>query len=1088
MDGNRQEKKKAGKLAAVLAVTLLAVCFTLAGRSAPVSAYTAGQRKSLSTADLSTSRERILKSAAAHVTRANQVGYGYNRVLNGDQYLPLASSSQGFCCVDLVTHVVYTSTAVLISGRYHSIEETLAAPHHYSASNGLVFNTQTVSTLKSQLQAIPALYASLGAGVNPSSLKLGDIVLMGDRDGSALNHSVLVLGEITSGENAHMKIPGFNAKTSYFINMSSATGATYQSTDRFNKAWSAEAPNKGYFIKAAYRPLFDIKQQDLGGFSLKKTDALTGAGLPGAVFRLTDPDGTSRQISMVSSEYLSNKEYRPGVYTLQEISAPRGYLLDPSAHTLIIRSDEINETYRSNPLKNSPDKGKIEISKKDAVTGAAIKGTVFEVSQFASFPASATLRLTTGTDGTATSPDLMLSEGVTAYVREVSVPAPYLLDTQVRQAVLRRSQTVTLALQNDRAQGRLSLNKTCSLTGKPLEGVVFEIRDRAGGLIDCLITDQDGLAESGALPLGSYQLIEREAAKGYLADERPKTFDLAYEDMVTPLVSVHLGLDNQPIRGAILIEKLEKESGVPIPGAVFEILDEEGEPVLDYEGEGLPLLVSDGEGRVRTPDLRCGRYQIREVENPETYYLNEEVYEVSLVLHEEVVKVMIPNEKVQVRIQIRKFDEESLEPLQGAVFEVVKNGEGSPPELVASGLVTDEKGQATTDRFLPVGDYRLLETCPPEGYSSGEDLCFQITRETGSLLLERGGQAMVLQVGNKPVELEVSKRGTEGGQELGGAELQLIDKESGQLLEEWISSGEPHRITRLTVHRAYVLEEKKAPPGYALAEALNFSVEDSMECQQLVMQNELTCLLIKKLDQETGAPLSGAGFQVQSLDGQALFFSQDPERGVYTWAPHTGNEGQAALESNREGEVEIRGLPAGSYRLLEVKAPHGYNRPPQTLSFTLPPEATAADPCTLQLPNRQSEVILTKIDAMTGKALAGARLNVFNECGETIISGTTDKKGQIILAGLAPGKYEVREETAPRGYQKSEELLLFSLDEFGETKGELILKNLPQKAPSPGASPIIPCLIPALAALAGGVLLLMVLTRKYGGKREDQKI
>ncbi|NLB03914.1 MAG: hypothetical protein GX839_00305 [Fastidiosipila sp.] len=127
MDGNRQEKKKAGKLAAVLAVTLLAVCFTLAGRSAPVSAYTAGQRKSLSTADLSTSRERILKSAAAHVTRANQVGYGYNRVLNGDQYLPLASSSQGFCCVDLVTHVVYTSTAVLISGRYHSIEETLAA-------------------------------------------------------------------------------------------------------------------------------------------------------------------------------------------------------------------------------------------------------------------------------------------------------------------------------------------------------------------------------------------------------------------------------------------------------------------------------------------------------------------------------------------------------------------------------------------------------------------------------------------------------------------------------------------------------------------------------------------------------------------------------------------------------------------------------------------------------------------------------------------------------------------------------------------------------------------------------------------------
>ena len=52
--------------------------------------------------------------------------------------------------------------------------------------------------------------------------------------------------------------------------MSSATGATYQSTDRFNKAWSAEAPNKGYFIKAAYRPLFDIKAAGPGRFQSEK--------------------------------------------------------------------------------------------------------------------------------------------------------------------------------------------------------------------------------------------------------------------------------------------------------------------------------------------------------------------------------------------------------------------------------------------------------------------------------------------------------------------------------------------------------------------------------------------------------------------------------------------------------------------------------------------------------------------------------------------------------------------------------------------------------------------------------------------------
>ena len=164
--------------------------------------------------------------------------------------------------------------------------------------------------------------------------------------------------------------------------------------------------------------------------------------------------------------------------------------------------------------------GEIKVTKKSS-DGILLKGAVFELLSSAG---SVLATKTTGSDGVVLFADL--TPGTYA-VREKSAPEGYALSASSSSGVTVAAGTTThVSFTNERITGRIRVNKTDSLTGKPLAGAVFSVTrlsgpasDNAadiGRVVATITTNAQGIAETGLLPWGKYSVTETGVPNGYL--------------------------------------------------------------------------------------------------------------------------------------------------------------------------------------------------------------------------------------------------------------------------------------------------------------------------------------------------------------------------------------------------------------------------------------------------------------------------------------------------------------------------------------------------------------------------------------------
>lgn len=435
--------------------------------------------------------------------------------------------------------------------------------------------------------------------------------------------------------------------------------------------------------------------------------------------------------------------------------------------------------------------------------------------------------------------------------------------------------------------------------------------------------------------------------------------DITYVTLKDTAVKGRLNIEK---RGEVLVDFADgqfiyEEKG--LPNAKFNVLADEDimDPsgdgtILHKKGEVVATVTTNDEGFAQTDLLPLGKYRIEEVEAPFGMVLNGISQEVELTYEDETVPVVFDsatftNERQKVKLDLTKYDLDDSHALAGAEMTLFANKD----ILNVYGEVIVTKGQAIQtalshkngeiifDIDLPVSQakqetdndildpdfsigtdedgYRVLgnedalffvkETKQPDGYISHYVKYMIDTAYEGQ---NRSHVTIVYDIYNEATQVDISKTDLTTGKDVIGAHLTWTDKETGEVVDSWITDGSEHRIKGSIVGRTYILTEIIPAEGYVTAESIEYTVQDTTDVQKVEMKDDHTKVEFTKTDIETGLRVAGAEFSIIPLKEDGTL---DMESVFDNWITQADNPETEVDESVHF----VERLPIGQYVLRE---------------------------------------------------------------------------------------------------------------------------------------------------------------------------
>ena len=891
----------------------------------------------------------------------------------------------------------------------------------------------------------------------------GIAVLKESPDGTRLKGAVFTLykadntevEKVTTNKAGVALFTGLNPG-SYYIKETAAPEGYKPLDKRFDFIIDANGDLRGDGFSGEGLYTLTVKNSPLEyGFKVKKVSTNDEKlVLPGAEFRMlgggldrtytTGADGLTEQITLPIGEY-----------TLTEMKAPEGYVINGAGRHISVKADGIYldggklDERATITIRNAPVNFKLRLVKVDADTNQPLANVAFILKG----KYGGTHSLITGSDGITDTISLApgkytLSE--VAAAEGYAIPLNgwgFTVKEGTVQQVTNTSEVakwdfnrglLTLTLKNSRIYGGLTIEKTDGKDGSALAGAEFTVAGsddtpltfiKKGGRYEAatgegasstIATDANGKAYITGLKFGNYTVTETKAPEGYVL--KGDRYSIAISRQQT---EVTLRLKNDKAMYKVTAIKQDAgENGKLLVGAEFTLYSAEGAVVAKA------VTGYDGTAVFEVPE---GKYKLIETRAPAGYQLSGDfVREITVNAMQGAVgefKYTFNNEKTSYSVEIHKHDsEDKQKKLAGAEFAVTDS------RGFTKTVTTDASGKASITE-LPYDDYTIREIKAPKGYAlSDKEYSVKKTELVH-------GSPVVIEAANKYIlgSVTIKKVDHENPEKLlEGAKFNVTD-ENGSLLK-WKAEGDVYTLDErgssvITAGRVtlkdlpegtYTLTEIDAPSGYAILDGsrtftiteANMTAPLEIKVENLLRRTAVGFIKVDKNNKELR--LAGAEFTLYRMNGEKQ------------------GEVVATGVTNNNGLVTFTELTMGSYRAKETKAPKGYKLWNAPIDFTvdeygkvsvgsteLKPEGLVY---TAMITNtaEEKEITLKKVSD-TGEALTGA---TFRLSGEKSYILTTGSDGTAKIS-LPYGDYILEEVIAPDGYVLSSEKQALNLSDSG---------------------------------------------------------
>ena len=587
--------------------------------------------------------------------------------------------------------------------------------------------------------------------------------------------------------------------------------------------------------------------------------------LSGVCFKVVDGSGAA--VGPDDGTYYTDKAgeivldgIEPGTTVIaREIKTVEGFVIDGTPQDILIKGGEVQQLTFWNKRA-----GSLVIQKKDSVTGALIAGAQFQLTYASGgFVDNANGHLSSNGLYTTDDKGEIRISGVTGTIvaKEVKAAPGYVIDqsTQTQTVTVNPEDTQTLVFLNEPLCS-LTLTKLDSVTGKPVPGTEFTVKDGNGTVLGRYTTGKDGtVTVSGLVPGSTVVVSESKVPSGYVLNTTPQTIIVRNgSNSITSGAGGNgtnggnhsgasggndLTFENDP-KTSLIIEKYVTGTTDPLKGVTFLVTESNGQVVGSSNGE----FITDENGRIVIEGLEPGvTVTVREIKTLEGFVLDTTPKSIKIKVGE-AQTLRFYNAK-QGTIVVKKLDKQTGNPLAGVEFQITY-ADGSYLDddyghLSSKGLYkTDANGEIRISGV--VGTLVITETKPLLGYVMDEGT------KTQTVKVNPTDTQTITVYNTKVGGLTIIKKDEETGERISGVQFE-IRKLNGEIVGTYTTD----RSGVISLPEAekgwYQVTELKAAKGYQLdSQPYQIEVKDGSTATLEITNRQTGSALIHKIDSVTG--------------------------------------------------------------------------------------------------------------------------------------------------------------------------------------------------------------------------------------------